>query len=259
MSPPRARKRFGQHFLIDPHVIDEIMALICARKHDHLVEIGPGRGALTAPLLASGARLSVIEIDRDLAAFIIARLGCNPNLEVHLANVLDVDFATLNEGAPMRVIGNLPYNISTPLILNLIDQAACIRDMTFMLQKEVVDRLAASPGSKDYGRLSVMVKSRARVEPSFDVLPAAFDPPPRVTSKLVRITPQQDSLSHEGRRELESCVRIAFAQRRKILKNTLGKCISHDLLIHCGIALERRPEEINVDAYVHLARSLSGD
>jgi 16S rRNA (adenine1518-N6/adenine1519-N6)-dimethyltransferase len=258
VSPPRARKRFGQHFLVDPHVIDQIVALISPGEREHLVEIGPGRGALTAPLLATGARLSVIEIDRDLAAFVRAEFGHQPNLEVHLADALDVDFATLEGDAPMRVVGNLPYNISTPLILNLVEQA-CIRDLTFMLQKEVVDRLTAAPGSKHYGRLSVMVQSRARVESFFEVTPMAFEPPPKVTSKLVRITPQRNGLSPRCKRELESCVRIAFEQRRKILKNTLGKQFNHGVLHRCGISLENRPEDITVDAYVRLAKSLSGD
>ena len=257
MNLPRARKRFGQHFLVDAHVITQIVELIAVREHDHLVEIGPGRGALTAPLAATGARLSVIEIDRDLGAFIRGKFDQNPKFELHLVDALRFDFASLNGRAGVRVVGNLPYNISTPLILKLVEQAAHIQDMTFMLQKEVVDRLAANPGSKAYGRLSVMVQAQARVESFFEVPALAFSPPPKVVSKLVRITPQPMDLSIESRRQLESCVRTAFGQRRKTIKNTLGKHIPHDVLARCGIELERRAEEISVEEYVHLARSIS--
>jgi len=256
---PRARKRFGQHFLVDAHVIAQIIELISPRERDHLVEIGPGRGALTAPLVATGARLSVIEIDRDLGAFIRGKFDPSPKFELHLVDALKFDFASLNGPAGVRVVGNLPYNISTPLILKLVGQAAHIQDMTFMLQKEVVDRLAASPGSKAYGRLSVMVQSQARVESFFEVAAQAFSPPPKVISKLVRITPQSTGLSAESRAQLESCVRTAFGQRRKTIKNTLGKQISHEILASCGIELERRAEEISVDKYVRLARSICPD
>lgn len=256
MKLPRARKRFGQHFLVDGYVIDKIVTLIAPAPIDHLVEIGPGRGALTAPLAATGVRLSVIEIDRDLAAFIAHKFRDHVNFDVHLEDALTVDLSSLNGHDGLRVVGNLPYNISTPLILRLLEQTTLIRDMTFMLQKEVVDRLAAGPGSKDYGRLSVMVQSQSRVEPHFDVPPEAFDPPPKVTSKLVRITPQARGPALQCRAQLERCVRIAFSQRRKTLRNTLGKHVDHDVLAACGIDLRRRAEEISVAAYVSLANTL---
>lgn len=257
MSPPFARKRFGQHFLVDPGVIDQIIELIAPKPTDHLIEIGPGRGALTAPLLERGPQLTVIEIDRDLGAIINSKFDHHPRLKIHIEDALNVDFPTIIGPARVRVVGNLPYNISTPLILKLMDQPELIENMTFMLQKEVVERLAAVPGTKDYGRLSVMVQSQGQVEPFFDVPPHAFSPAPKVTSKIVRITPQSPQLSVAGLGQLESCVRIAFGQRRKTIKNTLGKSVSHDILEVCGIGLKQRPEEIGVSAYVRLAQLLT--
>ncbi len=254
MSLPFRRKRFGQHFLTDRAIIDEIIELINPRPTDHLVEIGPGRGALTASMVNKGMFLSVIEIDRDLAAIVIKEFGHHPNFKLHVEDALKIDYSMVARSKSIRVIGNLPYNISTPLILKLTDQGGLIEDMTFMLQKEVVDRLAARPGTKDYGRLSVMVQSQGQVEPSFEVPPTAFAPPPKVTSKLVRITPQRQTLSTAGRSHLESSVRTAFGQRRKTIKNTLGKVVPHDALEACDIGLMQRPEEIEVAAYVRLAQ-----
>ena len=254
MSLPFRRKRFGQHFLIDRAIIDLIVELIDPRPTDHLVEIGPGRGALTASMVKKGMFLSVIEIDRDLAAIVSKEFGHHPNFKLHVEDALKIDYSMVARSKSIRVIGNLPYNISTPLVLKLADQGGLIEDMIFMLQKEVVDRLAARPGTKDYGRLSVMVQSQGQVEPSFEVPPTAFAPPPKVTSKLVRITPQLQTLSTAGRSHLESSVRIAFGQRRKTIKNTLGKVVPHDVLEACDIGLMQRPEEIEVAAYVRLAQ-----
>jgi len=259
VNPPRARKRFGQHFLVDRGIIAEIVNLISPQDNDHLVEIGPGRGALTRPLMATGVRLSVIEIDRDLAAIVAKEFSRRANFELHLGDALEFDFASLSGDDQIRVVGNLPYNIATALILRLIDQAPHIQDMTFMLQQEVVDRLAANPGSKDYGRLSIMVQSRAMVEPFFDVGPTAFEPPPKITSTMVRITPQNVGLSIGVLGHLEACVRTAFGQRRKTIRNTLGKRVDNDILAACGIGAGQRPEEISVEAFVHLAQTIAAD
>jgi len=256
---PHPRKRFGQHFLIDPVVIQQITDLIAPSPADRIIEIGPGQGALTMPLIKSRARLTVIEIDRDLAGAIRSQFGHEPDFKIQIQDALSVDYPTLIGTDRVRVVGNLPYNISTPLILKLRTHHASIQDMTFMLQKEVVDRLSALPGTKAYGRLSVMVQSRSQVEPYFEVPPLAFEPPPRVTSKLVRITPQPSSLSANAEALLETSVRQAFGQRRKTIKNTLGKTMSHDVLTACGIGLTQRPDEIDVETYVRLATALSVD
>ncbi|MDA0822740.1 MAG: 16S rRNA (adenine(1518)-N(6)/adenine(1519)-N(6))-dimethyltransferase RsmA [Proteobacteria bacterium] len=256
VSQTRARKRFGQHFLIDQYTIDQIIELIAPVQGEHFVEIGPGRGALTAQLIRYNVPLDVIEIDRDLAQIINSKFGEFPNFNLHIGDALKTDYATFRNPGTLRIVGNLPYNISTPLILQLISQCSVIQDMTFMLQKEVVDRLAASPGSKDYGRLSVMVQSYAQVAGYFEVPPAAFDPPPKVISKLVRITPQNRGISPDTYRCLEYCVRLAFGQRRKTVKNSLGREISLDVIEKCGIDLKQRPEEIQVETYLLLAKAL---
>jgi|TARA_B110000263_G_scaffold207554_1_gene188953 16S rRNA (adenine1518-N6/adenine1519-N6)-dimethyltransferase len=258
MSGSRARKRFGQHFLIDNFIIEQIIALIDPVQGESLVEIGPGRGALTRPLIASGARITVIEIDRDLASSLTLEHAATANLNVVQGDALDFNFGDFFGRKPIRIVGNLPYNISTPLIMKLIQQDALIKNMTFMLQKEVVSRLAASPGTKDYGRLSVMVQCNAMVTSAFDVEPTAFDPPPKVMSKLVVIAPQYPLLPPSVQDNLQRFVRTAFGQRRKTIKNTLGKEVPAELLEKVGIGLMSRPEEIEVSAYLALARELAG-
>ena len=191
------RKRFGQHFLVDAAVIEAIVDAIDPRAGEPLIEIGPGLGALTEALLARGARLTVIELDRDLAA----RWRRDGRVQVIEADVLTVDFAALADatGAPLRVAGNLPYNISSPILFHLLPLAGRVRDQHFMLQKEVVDRMVASPGHKDYGRLSVMLQWRYDMESVLDVPPGAFDPPPRVDSAVVRMTPHAEAAAIDGR------------------------------------------------------------
>ena len=244
-----ARKRFGQHFLSDSAVIDAIVAAIAPRPGEALVEIGPGLGAMTTPLLERCGRLTVIELDRDLAA----RLRRNERLDVIEADVLTVDFAALADrlGQPLRVVGNLPYNISTPILFHLLGAADRVVDQTFMLQKEVVERMAASPGKKDYGRLSVMLQWRYDIESLLDVPPESFDPPPRVDSAVVRMQPlpgtaQVDSVL------LGELVTVAFSQRRKLLRHTLGRWLEQR---GCGAAfdLQRRAEEVPVAEYLALA------
>jgi 16S rRNA (adenine1518-N6/adenine1519-N6)-dimethyltransferase len=243
------RKRFGQHFLTDTSVLDAIVHAIDPKPGQRLIEIGPGLGALTLPLLERCERLTVIELDRDLAA----RLRRNPALDVIEADVLTVDFAAL--GTRLRVVGNLPYNISTPILFRLQDAAQHIEDMHFMLQKEVVQRMAAAPGSKAYGRLSVMLQWRWHVEPLFDVPPTAFEPPPQVESAVVRLLPwPQPPLLDPG--TLEALVASAFSQRRKLLRHTLGPWLAARHFAG-SFDLQRRAEEVPVAAYVALAQSLA--
>ncbi|MBL8352302.1 MAG: 16S rRNA (adenine(1518)-N(6)/adenine(1519)-N(6))-dimethyltransferase RsmA [Burkholderiaceae bacterium] len=248
-----ARKRFGQHFLVDEALIDAIVRAIAPRPGEALVEIGPGLGALTQPLLERCGALTVIELDRDLAARWRARQGVG----VVEADVLKVDFAALADaaGQPIRVVGNLPYNISTPILFHLLAVAQRVRDQHFMLQKEVVDRLAAAPGGKDFGRLSVMLQWRYEIEALFDVPPEAFDPPPRVVSAIVRMQPRAEPPALDEAR-LSALVTVAFSQRRKLLRHTLGRWL--DAQGHAGgFDLQRRAEEVPVAEYVALAQALS--
>jgi len=243
-----ARKRFGQHFLTDRFIIDAIVDAIDPKPDDALVEIGPGLGALTGPLLERCQPLTVIELDRDLAA----RLRQRPGLEVIEADVLNVDFAALAAGRALRVVGNLPYNISTPILFHLLDAHAHIADQHFMLQKEVVDRMAATPGSKAYGRLTVMLQWRCHVEHVLDVPPEAFDPPPRVESAVVRLLPlpARPGAAVDARL-LGEIVTLAFSQRRKILRATLGRWL--EARGFNGVFdVQRRAEEVPVADYVDL-------
>jgi len=249
-----ARKRFGQHFLTDASIIDAIVGGIDPQPGEALVEIGPGRGAITTPLLARSGRLTVIELDRDLAV----RLRRVPGLDVVEADVLNVDFDTLatriGMGTKLRVVGNLPYNISTPILFHLLGAADRIADQHFMLQKEVVDRMAAAPGSKTYGRLSVMLQWRYDIEPLFDVPPEAFEPPPRVDSAVVRMVPRGGTESVDAAL-LGELVTVAFSQRRKLLRNTLGRWLD-ERGAGVGFDVQRRAEEVPVTEYLRLAAAL---
>jgi len=248
-----ARKRFGQHFLVDGLIIDQIVRAIAPRPGQTLVEIGPGLGALTQPLLERCGALTVIELDRDLAA----RWRERPGVQVVEADVLRVDFGALADAADqkLRVVGNLPYNISTPILFHLLAMAPRVLDQHFMLQKEVVDRMAAAPGGKVYGRLSVMLQWRYTIEALFDVPPEAFEPPPRVVSAIVRMRPlAQPPLLDEAR--LGALVTLAFSQRRKLLRHTLGRWLDEQ-----GFGgqfdVQRRAEEVPVAEYVALAQAVS--
>jgi 16S rRNA (adenine1518-N6/adenine1519-N6)-dimethyltransferase len=250
---PHARKRFGQHFLVDPAVIERIVAAIDPRPGEALVEIGPGRGALTAPLLARTGALTAIELDRDLAA----RLKRTPGLEVIEADVLGVDFAALAgvvAQRKLRIVGNLPYNISTPILFHLLAASEAVVDQHFMLQKEVVARMAASPGGKDYGRLTVMLQWRYDIEQLLDVPPTAFEPPPRVDSAVVRMTPLAKPASLDPAL-LREIVTVAFSQRRKLLRHTLGRWLEQRADAP-SFDVQRRAEEVSVDEYVALAATL---
>ena len=246
------RKRFGQHFLADSSVIDAIVAAIRPRPGEALVEIGPGLGAMTGPLLERCQELTVIELDRDLAR----RLRERPGLIVVEADALKVDFAALatEKGAKLRVVGNLPYNISTPILFHLLGAIDHVEDQHFMLQKEVVDRMAAGPGGKDYGRLSVMLQWRYDIESVLDVPPEAFDPPPRVDSAIVRMQPlsQPPAVNPALLGEL---VTVAFSQRRKLLRHTLEKWLD-SRGFSGAFDMRRRAEEVPVDEYLKIAGEL---
>jgi 16S rRNA (adenine1518-N6/adenine1519-N6)-dimethyltransferase len=248
-----ARKRFGQHFLTDGAVISAIVDAIDPHPGEPLVEIGPGLGALTTPLVARCGRITVIEFDRDLAA----RLRRRSELEVVEADVLSVDFAALAQrlGARLRVVGNLPYNISTPILFHLLGSVEHVVDQHFMLQREVVERMAAAPGGKDYGRLSVMLQWRYQIESVLQVRPEAFEPPPRVDSAVVRMRPLAPQPGVDARL-LGEVVTVAFSQRRKLLRHTLGRWLEQRAFAG-NFDLQRRAEEVAVAEYLALARTFS--
>jgi len=247
------RKRFGQHFLTDDSVIDRIVDAIDPRPGQAVVEIGPGLGAMTGPLADRLDRLSVIELDRDLAQ----RLRRQPKLEVIEADVLKVDIAALavERGQSLRIVGNLPYNISTPILFHLLGAVEHVVDQHFMLQKELVERMAAGSGGKEYGRLSVMLQWRYRIESLFDVPPESFDPPPRVDSAIVRMRPRAAPRALPAG-VLEELVRVAFSQRRKLLRHTLGRWLEERAYAG-AFNLQRRAEEVAVDEYLDLAAAIA--
>jgi len=253
VNPHRPRKRFGQHFLHDAGVVAQIVAAIAASPDDHLIEIGPGQGALTAPLLGRVRRLEVIEIDRDLAARLRSAFP-GERLVVHEADALSFDFGRLPE--PLRIVGNLPYNISTPLLFHLAGFVDRVRDMHFMLQREVVERMVAQRSTRDYGRLSVMLQTRFRLEKLFRVPAGAFRPPPKVESAVVRLTP----LGPEARarvdfRVLSRVVAGAFSARRKKLSNALSLAPADFAAL--GLDPDLRPENLAPDDYVRVARLIA--
>ena len=252
------RKRFGQHFLHDPGVIRRIVDAVAPQPGDRIVEIGPGRGALTWPLLERAGRLDVIEIDRDLALSLKSDARA-AGLVVHVENALRTDFGRLRgAGEALRVIGNLPYNISTPLMFHLLAQRSAIADMVFMLQKEVVDRMGAPPGGKDYGRLTVMLAAVAEVLPLFDVGPGAFHPRPKVWSALVRLRPSQSPRFETGREgALRTVTTAAFSHRRKTLRNSLKGLLAAADIEACGIDPQLRPETLAPAQFGQLAAQYS--
>jgi len=260
MTSHRPRKRFGQNFLESQGVIDRIVGAIAPARDDRIVEIGPGLGALTGPLMQRVDRLDVVELDRDLAVTLAERLGHPDGLTIHSADALAFDFSRLAVDGPIRVVGNLPYNISTPLLFHLLDQADAIHDMHFMLQKEVVDRICAAPGGKTWGRLGVMTQLRADVARLFTVPPGAFRPPPKVDSAIVRIVPR--SLTVEERSQLPAMdllVRAAFAQRRKTLRNTLKRYIDERDIEAVGIDPQRRAETLDLGELKRLAEAIPAE
>ncbi|TCS72617.1 dimethyladenosine transferase [Sulfuritortus calidifontis] len=250
----RPRKALGQNFLHDPGVLAKIVAAIAPQPDDHMVEIGPGLGALTRPLLERLKHLDVVEFDRDLVARL--RTGFPPDrLTVHEGDALKFDFASLGDN--LRVVGNLPYNISSPLLFHLTEYAERIRDMHFMLQKEVVDRMAAQPDTPDYGRLSVMLQARFRVAKLFTVPPGAFRPPPKVDSAVVRLAPlPPEAIPYRDAKAFAEVVARAFGQRRKTLRNTLKGLIGAEQLQAIGIDPGRRGETLSVAEFAKISQLL---
>ena len=250
------RKRFGQNFLRDESVIEAIARAVAPAAEDHLVEIGPGEGALTQALIGSGCRLDAIELDRDLRTRLLAAFSTYSGFTLHSADALAFDFGSLVLGIKsLRIVGNLPYNISTPLIFRLLDHAELIADMHFMLQLEVVERLAASPGNKDWGRLGVMTQFQCHVEYLFDVPPEAFYPPPKVQSAVVRLTPRTQ-LPTVGREALAKVVTQAFAQRRKTLRNNFKDVLEDSDFEALLIDPSARAETLSIDDFIAITNRL---
>ncbi|MDI9238937.1 16S rRNA (adenine(1518)-N(6)/adenine(1519)-N(6))-dimethyltransferase RsmA [Lysobacter sp. LF1] len=257
-----AKKHLGQHFLHERGIIDKIVQAVDPKPGDRLVEIGPGQGAITFPLLDRHGELTVIEFDRDLIFPLTEAARAHGTLEVIHRDVLTVDFSALahNTGGDgqIRLVGNLPYNLSSPILFHALEHAAAIRDMHFMLQKEVVDRMAAGPGSKVYGRLGVMLQAYCHVTPLFDVPPGAFRPPPKVDSAVVRLVPRApDTIGITDPTMYSAVVRDAFGQRRKTLRNALSNLCDADAIAAAGVRPEARAEQIEVADFVRLANSLA--
>lgn len=252
------RKRFGQNFLHDHTIIYNIISSIQAEPGQHWVEIGPGQGALTGPLLNEKVRLDVVELDRDLVVLLKQKFNQYPNLQIHSADALRFDFSSLaDKDKKLRIIGNLPYNISTPLMFHLLDNAYCIEDMHFMLQKEVVDRICAAPGSKKYGRLSVMMQYYCATELLFEVPPESFDPAPQVMSAIVRLVPHsRPPVAVNDISKLNRVVTQAFSQRRKTLRNSLKKLIGEEEIAAFGIDPTLRAENISLADFASLSNLL---
>lgn len=254
---PKARKRFGQNFLTDQGVIDDIVGAIDPKLGEHLVEIGPGRAAITLPLLKSTNKLDVIEVDRDLVPLLQAKLSEYSHLTVYEADALSFDYQTLiTDSEKLRIIGNLPYNITTPLLFHLLEQVELIEDMCFMLQREVVERICASPGGKQYGRLSIMVQYQCQAELLFIVPPEAFEPVPKVESAIIYLRPLMNRVGGEvDIKALGKIVTQAFSQRRKTIANTLKKLVPLTLLEEAGVKADQRPETISVEQYVAITQA----
>ncbi|MCY4265557.1 MAG: 16S rRNA (adenine(1518)-N(6)/adenine(1519)-N(6))-dimethyltransferase RsmA [Gammaproteobacteria bacterium] len=259
--PHPVRKRFGQHFLHDQAVINRLIDAVHPKAGEHLLEIGPGRGALTEPLVTSGARLDCVEIDRDLAASLKDRYASSPLVNIHQQDILKFDVNSLidngDSGKSLRIIGNLPYNISTPVLFYLLRFSQLIRDMTFMLQLEVVQRLTAVCGDRNYGRLGLMVRYYCHTEHLFNVPSAAFSPRPKVSSAIVRLTPHQDlPLPVKNVGTLDQVLRTAFSQRRKTLRNSLKTLISEAKLQSLAIDYKKRPETLQLADFVAISDAL---
>lgn len=257
----RPRKRFGQHFLHDRLVIDRIVRAIGPASGEYLLEIGPGLGAITLPLLSLAGRMTAVELDRDVIPVLERAAAGIGELQIFQADALGFDYcAILPPGEKLRLVGNLPYNISTPLLFHLLEQKQCIRDMHFMLQKEVVVRMAAQPGGKDYGRLSVMLQASARVEHLFDIGREAFRPPPRVESSFVRLLPHPaPPFPINNTRQFAAVVVTAFSQRRKTLRNSLKSLLSEQQIRAVGIDPGARAETLSPAEFGLLANLIDGE
>ncbi len=262
MAKHQHRKRFGQHFLTDPIVINEIIELVEIEPNSTLIEIGPGLGVLTAPLLERCDKLIGIEIDRDLAAHLRQRFAGQSSFKLIETDALTLQLSEIVQG-PVSIVGNLPYNISSPLLFHLFSQRGQIESMLFMLQKEVVQRMCATPGTKNYGRLSVMTQYYCDLEPLLEIPPSAFDPPPKVNSQMVRLTPRIDTLAatrgnQQRERQLSRVVTAAFAHRRKTLRNTLAPLCSAAAIVTAGCDPAARAETLSLEQFIGLAEAVAG-
>ncbi len=248
------KKKFGQNFLIDQTIIQQIIDLIAPKSNDHLIEIGPGLGAITFPLLALVQRIDAIELDRDVIPLLKKNANNSPKLIIHEQDALNLALSEFtNQKHMLRIVGNLPYNISTPLLFHLLSQTTFIMDMHFMLQKEVGERLAACPGSKKYGRLSVMTQYYCEAEMLLQVPPHAFTPPPKVQSQFIRLSPKPPELIAKNWQTFYRVVKEAFSQRRKTLYNTLKHRITKAQLLELNIDPSQRPEELSVSHFVQIS------
>jgi len=255
----KARKRFGQNFLHDSNIIEHIISSIAATSDQHIVEIGPGKGALTEYLANTAGQLDVIELDRDLIPILEQRFSAYEHFTIHSIDALQFDFSTLitSNTHKLRLVGNLPYNIATPLIFHLLDDVSIIEDMHFMLQKEVVERLTARPNTKAYGRLSILVQYLCHAQLLFIVPPGAFSPVPKVDSAIVQLTPRDErsqgkQLNNAGLDDLSFIAKAAFAQRRKTLRNNLKKILTAEQITQCEIDPGRRAETLTINEFVVL-------
>lgn len=253
----KPRKRFGQHFLTDTYFLQSFSKAIAPQADDHLVEIGPGQGALTDYLVGSTQSFDLIEIDRDLVPLLQKKYGSQ--VTIYEGDVLNFDFRQLANNQQLRVVGNLPYNISTPLLFHLFDQLDVIQDMYFLLQKEVVDRLCAQPGDHEYGRLSVMSQFHCTANDLMTVPPEAFNPPPKVQSAFVQLLPREKPLQVNSLETLSTIVREAFNYRRKTLSNSLKRWISAEKLKTLNIDPKKRPQELSVEEYIKISNAMEGE
>jgi 16S rRNA (adenine1518-N6/adenine1519-N6)-dimethyltransferase len=249
------RKRFGQNFLHDPNIINRIVSAIQPKTDQNILEIGPGKGAITFPVLDRCKKMTAIELDRDLIKILTAQYPAHGELNLISADALTVDFSDF--GDQLRVIGNLPYNISSPLLFHLLEYRQHIQDMHFMLQKEVVDRMAANPGSKTFGRLSVMIQTYCQVSKIINVPPGAFNPPPAVDSAIVRLTPIADKdITAHDRSKLAKLVSLAFSQRRKTLRNNFRGLIEPEQMQGIDISPTERAENLHIEQFIALSKLL---
>ena len=255
-----ARKRFGQNFLHDPYIIGRIVDSIAPKPEEHLVEIGPGQGAITKELLRAAGSMDAVELDRDLVQPLAESCADIGELRIHSADILKFDLCALAaNGTKLRVVGNLPYNISTPILFHLLEQSHCIQDMHFMLQKEVVTRMGASPGNKQYGRLSVMLQAQCQVTPLFTIGPGSFKPAPKVDSAFVRLVPYSSPpVQIEDKALFRQVVAQAFSQRRKTLRNSLRELLDAAAMERLGIDPGLRAEQLDVAAFARLANAVAG-